>query len=523
MMKRYFNIAGPCWPNKHYMLPALARCQGVVRLIEREQYFVIHAAHQSGKTTLLIELTKQLNAEGTYHALYCSLENMEKIDDPKEGIPLVVKTIANHLSGQTHLEHYPFAEGVDYSDYANVLQKSLSTLCKQVEKPMIILFDEIDCLANGTLISFLRQIRSGYVSRQLTPFVHSVALIGMRNIRDYKAKVREERETLGSASPFNIVAKALTLHNFTQEEIAALYAQHTEDTGQVFPDDVVERVYHYTNGQPWLVNAIATHIVDEILYGDTSQPILADYVDEAAQTIIKQRPTHIDSLMKRLKETRVQRIVEPLLLGEARGYSTLDDDYQYVLDLGLVRKEGPHLIPSNRIYGEVMIRWLSSATQMELEQQGTIPQAPAYLVDGKLDMRRLLGNFQVFWRENSEIWIERYQYKEAAPHLVLHAFLQWVVNAGGTIHREVASGRGSLNICITYGDRHYRYPIELKIRRDTKTVGEGQTQLADYMEHLGCDEGWLIVFDTRKTVSWEEKLLWQTDTINGKMVHTVGC
>ena len=32
----------------------------------------------------------------------------------------------------------------------------------------------------------------------------------MRNIRDYKAKVRPDSDTLGSASPFNIVTKALT-------------------------------------------------------------------------------------------------------------------------------------------------------------------------------------------------------------------------------------------------------------------------------------------------------------------------
>ncbi len=80
-----------------------------------------------------------------------------------------------------------------------------------------------------------------------------------------------------------------------------------------------------------------------------------------------------------------------------------------------------------------------------------------------------------------------------------------------------------LDICIEYGDWHYRYPIELKIRYDTKTMDEGQTQLAGYMERLGCDEGWLIVFDKRTSVAWEEKLFWHTATINGKTVYTVGC
>ena len=49
----------------------------------------------------------------------------------------------------------------------------------------------------------------------------------MRNIRDYKAKIRPDRESLGSASPFNVLATAMTMRTFTDDEIAVLYAQHT--------------------------------------------------------------------------------------------------------------------------------------------------------------------------------------------------------------------------------------------------------------------------------------------------------
>jgi hypothetical protein len=47
-MKKFFNIAGPCHPGKHYMLPAQGRCKGIKGLIAQEQYFVIHAARQTG-------------------------------------------------------------------------------------------------------------------------------------------------------------------------------------------------------------------------------------------------------------------------------------------------------------------------------------------------------------------------------------------------------------------------------------------------------------------------------------------
>jgi Cdc6-like AAA superfamily ATPase len=188
-MKKTFNIAGPCHPAEHYMLPTQQRCTGLMELIEQKQYFVIHAARQTGKTTLLFELAKQLNETGQYYALYCSLETIQNIVDAKEGIPAIIKVIENRLKFHQTLRHYyPFAEPINYADFNVALMTTLTYLCEALDKPLVILFDEVDCLSNGTLISFLRQLRNGYIERSQIPFVHSIALVGMRNIRDYKAK-----------------------------------------------------------------------------------------------------------------------------------------------------------------------------------------------------------------------------------------------------------------------------------------------------------------------------------------------
>ncbi len=521
-MPKIFNVSGPCYPDKHYMLPAQERCQGLLELIEHQQYFVIHAARQTGKTTLLLELERQLKTSGKYTVLYCSLEALEGITNPTEGIPAVIEELHTEVETQEVLEGYTFAEDLDTSKYHTALRKALLRFCKQLQKPLVILFDEIDRLSNGTLISFLRQLRYGYVNRGRVPFVHSVALVGMRNIRDYKVRIRDERETLGSASPFNIVKASKTLRNFTQEEISELYAQHTMKSGQPFPPEVVEKVYDSTQGQPWLVNAIACEILEGLLYFDTPQAISSDHVEQAVQTVILHRDTHIDSLMERLREDRVKRIVEPVILGESKTYDTLNDDYQYVLDLGLLREtEHRLLVPSNPIYGEIIIRTLSSRAQMEMEQRQYPPEAPAYLVEGKLDMTRMLRDFQQFWRENSDIWVEKYAYKEAAPHLILQAFLQRVMNAGGRVSREMASGNDRLDLCMHYQEG--KYPIELKLRYGEKTYQEGKDQLAGYMDKLDCTEGWLIVFDRRKKTPWSKKIFWKTPKIAEKTIHIVGC
>jgi len=520
-MKKYFNIAGPCNPDKHYMILSESRCKGIKELIEQEQYFVIHAARQSGKTTLLLELVKKLNDEGRYHALYCSLESLQGTDNSKEGIPEIIRELRNGIEFSGDYPHVSFAENADFDNFTGVLKVSLTRFCKSLKKPLVILFDEIDCLSNGTLIAFLRQLRSGYVSRSAIPFVHSVGLIGMRNIRDYKGKIREERETLGSASPFNIVTKVMTLRDFTKEEVSVLYAQHTEVTGQVFSHEVIDSVYHQTQGQPWLVNAVVREIVTEILESDYSKSITPEHVGQAVETIIQRRDTHIDSLLERLKEERIRRVVEPVLTGEEKGFDFTDDDYLYVLDLGLMKNIKGVLKPSNPIYAEVIIRKLSSASQMSMDSSGFPPEAPAYLENGILNMKKLLTDFQQFWRDNSEIWQERFLYKEAAPHLILTAFLQRVINSGGRTDRELATGRKRLDLCIHYQNR--RYPIEIKIRQGPKTYDEGKKQLSDYMDTLGCDKGWLVVFDRRKKQSWKSRLFWKTGKTDNKEIYIVGC
>ena len=62
MPQKYFNIAGPCHPSKHYMLDPLRNFgKELMELINEENYFIIHAARQSGKTTLLKELARKIN------------------------------------------------------------------------------------------------------------------------------------------------------------------------------------------------------------------------------------------------------------------------------------------------------------------------------------------------------------------------------------------------------------------------------------------------------------------------------
>jgi hypothetical protein len=522
-MERCFNIAGPCFPDEHYMLPALERLPGIMGIVEQRNYFVLHAARQSGKTTALMALVKEINGKGAMNALYFTVETAQRFTDPRSGIPTIVESMRNAV-----LRHPLFKDLVrdPASPFPALLppppgldvKSFLSLLAEKSGKPLVVFFDEVDALSDDTLVTFLRQLRDGYITRRVSPFPSSIALVGMRDIRDYKARVRPDGQTLGDASPFNIITEDLTLGNFRKDDVARLFAQHTEATGQVFCDGVADKVYEYTRGQPWLVNALARECVMKIHDRRYDEPITVEDIATAKETIIRARGTHVDSLMERLKEPRVRRVVEPVILGQERGTPVNDDDYRYVLDLGLLHENEYHvLVPGNPMYAEIILRYLSNDEQVHFYAKY---DKPFWLrPDGSLDMPALMAEFQRFWRENSGADHEVYGYNEATPHLVLMGYLQRVVNGGGRIAREMALGSKRLDLCVEFGT--FRYAVELKMRRNFKDP-ESYAQLAGYLDNLGLPEGWMAVFDEDADRPWDEKIYNRDVSFNGKTLHIVG-
>ena len=521
-MEKFFNIAGPCIPAKHYMLPALDRLPEIRRLVAMERYFVIHAPRQTGKTTAIKALAREINARGDMVALYCTLEALQNAKDVENAMPKLKRLLLRSAGAVPSLALPNGAEeGLDAGEQrqgwvVTAVSDTLTDFCRRAGKPLAVFFDEADCLTGDVLISFLRQLRDGYVNREDIPFPASIALVGMLDVRDYKAQIRPNGESLGQISPFNIISEDMLLRNFSAEEVAALYAQHTEATGQKFTPGVLEKVMEFSGGQPWLVNALARECVEKIHGFRYGEAVTVDDIETAKETIIRRRDTHVDSLMERLREPRVRRIVEPVIFGGERTVSSNSEDWRYVVDLGLLKEERGTLVPANKMYAEIIGRYLSRDEQEKM--LGSVPNAPWATADG-LDMPGLMAAFQRFWRENSGADRRAYEYGEATPHLVLMAFLQRVTNGQGRINREMALGSGRLDLCVEYRDK--RYAVEVKTARNFKGE-DSYKQLAGYLDKLWLPEGWMTIFDEDKAKPWDEKLYNRDVEFDGKMLHVVG-
>ncbi len=488
-MPRHFNVAGPCNPEIHYMLSPLTRIPRVMDLVEQQAYFVIHAPRQIGKTTAMMAIAQALTKSGKYTAVLVSVEGGSALEDDLDAAEqAILFSWQENATDRLPPELAPTV-WVDAKP-GQAIRSALRSWSRSSDRPLVIFIDEIDSLQNQVLISVLRQLRDGYANRPKA-FPHSLGLIGLRDVRDYKV-ASGGSDRLNTSSPFNIKARSLTMRNFNAAEVAELYQQHTADTGQMFTETAISRAFELTQGQPWLVNALAKEVVEE-LATDRSVMLTPEHIDQAKEALIQRMDTHLDSLAERLKEQRVRQIIEPMLAGDSFD-DIAADDIQFVLDLGLCRSpDSGGLEIANPIYREILPKVLSFSTIASLPKI-----QPTWLTAaGELDIDALLEAFLDFWRQHGQPLLKSVSYHEIAPHIVLMAFLHRVANGGGRLEREYAIGTRRMDICLRY--KSVTVGMELKVWRngDKDPLDKGLVQLDRYLAGLGLDQGWLVIFDQR--------------------------
>ena len=490
------------------------------KYISGQLYWVLHAPRQTGKTTFLLAYMKEINESGEGIACYVSLERAQGLDDMERAMPEICEAIKEYAELYLGKNMVPnFSNRETPGSMLSSIMISWAKLA--APKPLIVLFDEVDVLQDQAMITFLRQLRGGFVGRGVGTFPVSIALVGMRDLRDYLIKSKDGN-AVNPGSPFNIKEDSANIGNFYRDDVFKLARQHTDAAGQQFTDGALELVWEETKGQPWLVNSLLKKCIWTIC--PKGETVTAEHVFQAREMLITERAVHLDSLQERLKDPRIKRIVQPVITGQMDITLTDGDDFQLAVDMGLVEKSDNGVIISNPIYREIISRVLSQGMQDVMPE----PEFQWEKDDGTLDMDALLREFQKFWRRHSDIWEEKADYTEAFPHLLLMAFLQRIVNGGGRIEREFAAGRGRADLAVEYGGSWNIIEIKLVHPYDgvELTKEEGLVQINRYREKFGPETPcYLVIFDRTpagRKKPWEERLTWEVTDTPGGTVTVIG-
>ena len=505
--RMHFNTAGPQQIERHYTIDPLVRIDRplIEELVEQQRYFVLHAPRQTGKTTCMLALRDFFNAGQEYCALYVNVEGGQAM---RGNVHAAMDGFVSRIFSEARIV-FP---GLNFeaamlrgraAAHSDALTETLSELAAALPRPLVLFLDEVDALVGDTLISVLRQIRAGYANRP-KHFPQSIVLCGVRDIRDYRMTMADG-EVITGGSAFNIKAESLRLGDFSRTELVALYQLHTHATGQVFTQEALDLAWVSTDGQPWLVNALAEQVTWKI-HANRDASVTIDFalMRAAREALILRNDTHLDQLTDKLREPRVRAIVEPMLMGELPDLNELD--LNYVRDLGLIRLDAQkNPKPANQIYAEVLPRVLTSVTQFGMHSERIRPNWQT--AAGKLDPPQLMANFMDFWLTQGEPMMKTVSYHEAAPTLVLMAYLQRVINGMGRIEREYAAGSGRMDLYVEHGG--IGMVIEIKVWRDKRPdpLIEGLEQIERYLTRMKLDQGFLVLFDQRTTApEWAARM-----------------
>ena len=371
----FFNTEGPVVAREHYCIPPLERLNlaRVLRFIQAKKYFSLHAPRQTGKTSALLALQDLLNSgsEGDYRCVYV---NVEGSHTAREDVERAMRSILDDLALRAELAleddfvQRTWRDSLESSGADGALKRVLTKWSMASPHPLVLLIDEIDALVGDTLISVLRQLRSGY-DRRPASFPHSVVLCGVNDVRDYRIQSGSRSEHVAGGSVFNISAGSLRLGDFSEAEVHALLGQHTAETGQTFLPQALQRVWAQTCGQPWLVNALCARAC----FGDErvgAGPVTEGAILKAQEQLVLDRVVHFDQLAESLREERVQRVIEPLLGGAAQTGEPSKNlerqrDLEYVRNLGLIAPDDPPRF-ANPIYAQIVPPGLMAAAQGDL-------------------------------------------------------------------------------------------------------------------------------------------------------------
>ena len=515
---RFFNTTGPCNPWDHYMLPPEERLVGAQlhRYIKDKLYWVLHAPRQTGKTTFLQNWMREINAGEEAIACYVTVEICKGQTDIRDTMPALCEAV-KYWAKQYDLPVPAQDTGEPMAAFNSILAH-WAKLC--APKPLVILFDEVDVLQDDTMISFLQQLRGGFMNRGVGTFPVSIALVGIRDLKDYLVAAKGGI-LLNTGSAFNIKEDSALLSNFTLEGVRKLFALRTVETGQEISADALAYVWEQSQGQPWIVNSLFKRATMRILDEASSETVTIAHIKEAREQMILARETHLDSLAVRLQNPAIRGMMETLFTGNFDPGLAESDAFRICTDLGLVRMEKGTPSVANPLYREALARHVTFGAQAMIPE----PEWQWERADGTLDMDALMREFQKFWRENSEVWEEKMNYTEAFPHLLLMAFLQRVLNGGGRIDREYAAGRGRMDLLVEYQTK--KYIVEIKLIHEKQSMdavtSKGLQQTAFYRDTKALGSpAYLVIFDRRaatKEKSWDERLTWNAE--NG--ITVIGC
>ncbi|MCD8134099.1 MAG: ATP-binding protein [Clostridiales bacterium] len=506
-MAKKFNVYGACRPAKHYMVDLASRLEKIKNMVDDGDYFTINRARQYGKTTIMRMLAHYL--EPDYITISLDFQRMGSFSFESEPafvaafageLLYFVREIPNDVKKKLGL----FADETNKRNSLQQLFQTLSLWCRQSEKPIVLMIDEVDTAANNQVfLDFLAQLRAYYLDSDVTPTFQSVILAGVYDVRNMKRKIRSDSEHKTN-SPWNIAAKFQIDMHFESDEIAGMLEQYESDYQTGMDIGVISgMIYDYTSGYPYLVSLLCK-IMDEEIAGSKGFPDkrcvwTEKGIAEAVQRLLLEKNTLFESLIGKINDyPEMKNMISRLLFrGQSIAYNADDPVTDLLLMFGFVKEKSGTVQIANRIFETRLYNYfltLPEAQGGEMYQMA-FRNRNQFIRDGYLDMELILRKFTEHF---DDVYGDREQkFIEDDGRRYFMLYLKPIINGTGNYYVETQTrNQERTDLIIDY--RGIQYILEMKIWHGNAYNERGEKQLADYLEYYHLKKGYMLSFNFNK-------------------------
>ena len=505
-MRRRFNTAGSCNPQRHYMVDLDARLRRIKEdYVDEGSYFVINKGRQYGKTTTLNALEKYLKDEYIVISLDFQEIGTEDFADAAvfvgafAGMVLESLAMLGFDSGDDLWQPLTELAGKEGDRSLKDLFVRLGRMCACAQKPIVLMIDEVDSASNNQVfIDFLAQLRGYYLKRDKMPIFHAVILAGVYNVKNLKLKLRSETDHQYN-SPWNIAADFDIEMSFSAEEIAGMLAEYEADcqTGMDVRE-VAEEIFRYTSGYPVLVSSICKYIDEKLPDKEMQGAWSRAGIEKAVKRILTDNTPLFESMIRHLDDypSMKQMFHAMLFQGSEFSYNPDTKEINLACMFGYAADRDGKVRIANRIFETRLYNYFLSEEELSSVIGNMAQRDKSYFIhDGHLDMDMTLKKFVEYFAEIYGANDDRFV--EANGRKIFLMFLRPIINGTGNYYIE-AQTRDARRTDVIVDYLGEQFVIELKIWHGAEYNERGERQLAEYLEYYHKEKVYLLSFNFNK-------------------------
>ena len=499
---RSFSSYGPIDRDLHYYAPRtelieLACRQLVGKNPEKRGYYITEwAPRQTGKSWVMNEVLYKLSSDKRFDVVKIELEVLKTENNVAEVLKYIEKHIARDLNKKVTAE-------------ADTLEKFQEIFSKEsLDKPLILILDEFDSLEEDAISAIVGAFRNIYNIRQSQTdkktgekkyLLHSVALIGVRAVLGIENQ---------KGSPFN-VQRSLHIPNLTFEEVREMFIWHERESGQKVGQEVIERLYYETKGQPGLTcwfGELLTEGWDQF-YVRSDMPIDMELFEHAWAVAISLLPNNniLNIISKARQEPYKQTVLNLFGTKEKITFAYDKTDLNFLYMNGVIDVEQTAdkkfyaKFPCPFIQKRLFNHFADDIFDFIDDLYDPFEDLKPAIDDTSLNIRNIMKLYRSYLMKNRD-WIlknapRRSDMKiyEAVYHFNLYMYLsRFMRRFDGNVYPEFPTGNGKIDLIVEYAGK--TYGIELKSYTDKPGYKKALKDAAEYGRQLKLKEIFLVFF-----------------------------